>query len=80
MVYIGGRGGGWEQLERTLKKILEKMENSYWKMKRSPEERHTQTHKNLFEYFDDHRCLSQSEESKFMWIQSKGHGAIFVQI
>ena len=43
------------------------MENSYRKMKRSPGEKHpqTQTHRNLIN-FGDHRCLSRSEESKFM--------------
>ena len=43
-------------------------ENSYWKMKRSPEERHTQTYSI---YFDNHRCLSQSEESKYMLTHNK---------
>ena len=36
-------------------------ENSYQKLKRSPEERHMQTHGNLFKMFDGHRRLSQSE-------------------
>ena len=40
------------------------MENSYQKMKRSLEERHTQTPETYLIYFDDHICLSQSEESK----------------
>ena len=36
-------------------------ENFYQKLKRSLEERHTQTQGNLFEYFDGYRHLSQSE-------------------
>ena len=32
--------------------------------KRSQIERHTQTHGNYSQYFDGHRRLSQSEESK----------------
>jgi hypothetical protein len=44
------------------------MENSYQKMKRSMEERHTQTY---LIYFDNHNCLSQSEESKWMWTYGK---------
>ena len=38
-------------------------ENSSQKLKRSPEERHTQKHRNL-KYFDGRRHLSQSEESE----------------
>ena len=36
-------------------------------MKRSLEERHTQTHRNKKRYFNNHRCLSWSEESKCVW-------------
>ena len=39
-------------------------------MKRSPEERHAQTHENL-RYFDDHRCLSQSEENVYYLLIKK---------
>ena len=38
-------------------------ENSYQKMKRSPKVRHTQHRKTYLKHFDDHRYLSQSEES-----------------
>ena len=41
-------------------------EKFYRKMKKSPEENHTQTHGNLFDIFGDHRCLSESEMSKCM--------------
>ena len=33
--------------------------------------RHTQTHGGLNEMFDVHRCLSQSEESKYVWTHGK---------
>ena len=48
--------------------VKSESENSYRKRKRSPDESHTQTqtHGNLI-YFGDHRCLSQSEEIKYMW-------------
>ena len=49
-----------------LWKMGKERENSYWKIKRSFKERDTQTHGNL-RYFDDHRCLSWSEEGKCMW-------------
>ena len=52
----------------NLKKWKKKGKNSYPKLKRSPEERHTQTY---LIYFDDHRWLSQSEESKCMWTHGK---------
>ena len=49
------------------------------KTKRSPEERHTQTHGSLIEKrFDNHRCLSRSEESKCMWTHYKD-GIMFLQ-
>ena len=51
-------------------------EISYQKMKRSPEERHTETY---LICFNDHRCLSQSEESKCMWTHGKD-GATCVHI
>ena len=47
------------------KKIGKKAETLTEKMKRSPDERHTQTHGSLIET-DDHGCLSRSEESKCM--------------
>ena len=40
--------------------------NSYRKLKRSLEKRHKHMETYL-KYFDDHRCLSQSEGSKCMW-------------
>ena len=41
--------------------------NSYRKMKRYLEERHTPKHTETYlKYFVNHRCLSQSEESKCM--------------
>ena len=58
--------------------MVKESENSYRKIKRSSEEMHIQTHANL-RYFDDHRCLSWSEESKFMWTHSKdGHDGLYV--
>jgi hypothetical protein len=49
-------------------KYMEKeRENSYRKLKRSSEERHTETYS---KYIDGDRCLSQSEESKCMWTHS----------
>ena len=48
-------------LINVSQKLGKERKNSYRKMKRSPEERHTQTY---LIYFDDHKCLSQSEESK----------------
>ena len=44
-----------------------KREKSYQKLKRSPEEWHTQTPETYSKYFDGHRHLSQSEESECMW-------------
>ena len=49
-------------------------EISYQKMKWPPEVRHTQIY---LIYFDDYRCLSQSEESKCMWTHGKD-GATWV--
>ena len=45
--------------KRKGKLFLKNEEISGWKT-------HTNTHGNLI-YFDDHRCLSRSEESKCMW-------------
>ena len=42
---------------------VKERENSYQKLKRSPEERHTHTHGNLIKIFC-HRCLSQSKENQ----------------
>ena len=36
---------------RITQKMVKEKENSYKKMKRSPEKRHTQTHRNLIEIF-----------------------------
>ena len=47
------------------------MENFYQKLKRSPMERHTQTHGNYTKYFDGHRHLSQLEESECMLTYNK---------
>ena len=43
-------------------------ENSYQKLKRSPKDRHTQT---VLRYFDWHGRLSQSDESKCLWIHDQ---------
>ena len=45
-------------------KSVKKEESLTEKIKRSPDERHTKTHGSLTDTFDNHRCLSQSEESK----------------
>ena len=37
----------------------------------SLEEKHTQIHRSFIEAFDDHRCLSHSEERKCMWTHGK---------
>ena len=45
----------------TQVRLTQERQHFYQKMKRSPEERNTKTY---LIYFYDHRCLSQSEESK----------------
>ena len=43
-------------------------ENSYQKLKRSPEDRHTET---KLKYFDGHCRPSQSEQSECMWARAQ---------
>ena len=52
------------RLKQFIYNNLKNGENLPKKMKRSLKERHTETY---LIYFEDHRCLSQSEENKYMW-------------
>ena len=45
---------------------MEKENRNSKKKKRYLDERQTQTHRSLTDIFDNHRCPSQSEESKSM--------------
>ena len=46
----------YQSTDNTKYRNGKERENSYRKLKRSLKERHTQTHRNLFETLDDHRC------------------------
>ena len=61
------RPNGKENIKVRIRQKTEKeRENSYRKMKRS-RKKGTHKHKETYLiYFDNHRCLSQSEESKCM--------------
>ena len=49
----------------TINTKIEKKGNYYQKIKRFPDERHTQTHGCLI-HFDNHICIFQSLESIYM--------------
>ena len=54
-------------------------ENSYQKLKRSPEEstqKHTETYS---KYFDGYRHLSQSEENECMWTHATDGDALLIE-
>ena len=56
-----------ESTEVRIKQKLEKKEETLLeKIKRSPDKRHTEHMKALLKHFDNHRCLSQSQEGKCM--------------
>ena len=56
--------GKKEPLKITKKMLSQKLGKENRKLKRSLEDRHTKHTETYLKYFDDHSCLSRSEESK----------------
>ena len=57
----------WFVIIQKYKKKEEILIEKNWDIRMKSTHKHTKLHK----HFDDHRCLSQSEESKCMWTHDK---------